>query len=280
MAGLTMAIPKIIHQTYKNRQLPQEIEPIVAQLKALNPTWEYRFYTDDDILDYIKTHFDERILTAYQKINPVYGAAKADLFRYLVLYHEGGVYLDIKSTCIYPLDTVIKKDDTFIVTQWQNEVGQKDQGTGLFAELVENMNISNGEYQQWFIICEKQSPIMKYVIHTITENILNYRAWDYNFFSYGKRGVLAITGPIAYTKAIYNIQDKYPIRFVRYDKDIGFEYNAIQNTSHTKVLKNHYANYKSYIVNQGVPLNILFTIYIFAIRLTKSILKSLGIFKY
>ena len=76
-----MAIPKIIHQTYRSKELPPEIFEIVEGFKSLNPDWEYRFYTDEDILDYIQKNFDETILTAYLKINPVYGAAKADLLR-------------------------------------------------------------------------------------------------------------------------------------------------------------------------------------------------------
>lgn len=183
-----MVIPKIIHQTYRSEALPPEILEIVEGLKSLNPDWEYRFYTDEDILEYIRKNFDEKVLTAYLKINPIYGAAKADLFRYLVLYKEGGVYLDIKSTCIYPLSDVIQSDDQFIVTQWQNEPGQKDEGAGLFRCLRENLNIAHGEYQQWFIIAEKNSPIMKHVVDTVVDNILSYRAWNYRFHCYGKRG--------------------------------------------------------------------------------------------
>ncbi len=275
-----MAIPKIIHQTYFSHQLPVEIQPIVDNLRTKNPNWEYRFYTDDDILAYITTHFDERTLEAYQRINPVYGAAKADLFRYLVLYREGGVYLDIKSTCIYPLDDVIQPDDTFIVTQWQNDKGAKDEGTGLFLYLTEALGIKHGEYQQWFIICEKHSAVMKHVVDSIINNILNYRAWHYGFHSYGKRGVLFVTGPVAYTKAVHEIQSYHPIRFERYDKDIGFVYSALQSSkAHTKILKNHYANHKSYVVNQGSFLNFLSSIYIICIRLSKSVLKSIGQFK-
>lgn len=275
-----MAIPKLIHQTYKNHDLPADIQSIVDELKANNSDWEYRFYSDDDILAYIKTHFDERTLDAYLRINPVFGAAKADLFRYLVLYNEGGVYLDIKSTCIYPLSQVIQSDDTFIVTQWQNDKGQTDEGTGLFTFLTQDLNIAHGEYQQWFIICERHSPIMKYVVDRVIDNILGYRAWHYGFYSYGKRGVLSITGPIAYTKAVHEIQNNHPIRFVRYDKDIGFVYNALKNNqSHTKVLSQHYTNYKGYVVNQGMLPNLLSSIYIFGTRLLKNSLKIIGQFK-
>ena len=54
-----MAIPKIIHQTYRSKELPPEIFEIVEGFKSLNPDWEYRFYTDEDILDYIQKNFDE-----------------------------------------------------------------------------------------------------------------------------------------------------------------------------------------------------------------------------
>lgn len=273
-----MAIPKIIHQTYKSHNLPIEINKIVESLRSLNPNWDYRFYTDTDILKYIKQNFDDRILNAYLMLNPVYGAARADFFRYLVLYREGGVYLDIKSFCVEPLDNVIKEDDTFILTQWQNESGQKDQGAGLFAYLTEDLKIEHGEYQQWFIIAEVESPFIKKVIDDLVINILDYRPWNYGLNSYGKRGVLFLTGPVAYTKSIHEIIMKHHFRYERYDKNLSFIYNALQQ-SHTKVLQNHYSKHKTYIVNQGWLLNIIFNIYILCARFIKSILKSIGKWK-
>ena len=47
--------------------------------------------------NYIRREYGESILSCYLRIDPVYGAARADLFRYLLLYRTGGVYLDIKS---------------------------------------------------------------------------------------------------------------------------------------------------------------------------------------
>jgi len=35
-----MAIPKIIHQTYRTEKLPTEIAEIVGQLKTRNADWE------------------------------------------------------------------------------------------------------------------------------------------------------------------------------------------------------------------------------------------------
>jgi mannosyltransferase OCH1-like enzyme len=50
----------------------------------------------------------------YQSIIP--GAYKADLFRLLVLYQEGGVYLDSKCFCIASLREIIKPSDDVYMT--------------------------------------------------------------------------------------------------------------------------------------------------------------------
>ena len=40
-------------------------------------------------------------MKAYNKIKP--GAGKADLFRYLIMYDNGGTYFDIDTSCKVPL---------------------------------------------------------------------------------------------------------------------------------------------------------------------------------
>ncbi len=102
------SIPKIIHQTFKTRNLPPELQENVDKLKAKNPGWEYRFYDDSDIIKFISTFYGYEILTYFERINPKYGAARADLFRYLLMYIYGGVYLDIKSTFTRPIDEVLQ----------------------------------------------------------------------------------------------------------------------------------------------------------------------------
>ena len=79
-------IPKIIHQTYYNSDsLPPEIINSIDKLKTVNPDWEYRFYDDAAILDFIRVNYGDGMLTRIKKINPKYNVVMADLFRYLVL---------------------------------------------------------------------------------------------------------------------------------------------------------------------------------------------------
>ena len=146
-------IPKLIPQTYGTRDLPEALQRNVADLKASNPGWDYRFYDDAAIEAFLREHYSPAIGALYQRIDPRYGAARADLFRYLVIYKLGGVYLDIKSRFLRPIDDVLTGDEAFILSQWSNGPGQKYEGFGLTPDVAQ---IPGGEFQQWHVIARLQ----------------------------------------------------------------------------------------------------------------------------
>ena len=115
---LHQRIPKIIHQTFKSNQLSREIKENIKKLKSQNPEYEYQFYSDEGVKKFITENYPD-YLQYYDMINPKFGAARADFFRYLVIYKHGGVYLDIKSTTTKPLREIIKPDDRYILTHWK-----------------------------------------------------------------------------------------------------------------------------------------------------------------
>jgi hypothetical protein len=105
-------IPRIIHQTYFE-DITKEKFP---QLFRLQNTWkasgwEYRFYSDDTARNYIRTHYPERFVSVFDTLLP--GAYKADFFRYLVLFREGGIYADIDVMLDANLDQFITPDLAF-----------------------------------------------------------------------------------------------------------------------------------------------------------------------
>lgn len=228
-------IPKIIHQTYGTAILPEDIKSIVEDLKSNNPDWEYRFYDNKQCSLYILENYGKEMYGVFKSINPAYGAAKADFFRYLLLYKEGGVYFDIKSTCTIPLSELIRPEDEFLLSNWPNESGEFKRA-GLKIEL---WHVPHGEYQQWYIIAKPNSPFLKTVIDRVVHNIKNYNPWKY---SVAKRGVLKLTGPIAYTLAIHPLKNYFPHRHARSHKDFSLRYTMLNNNAdHIKIMKNHYS---------------------------------------
>lgn len=245
-------IPKIIHQTYyKKTGLPAPIERNIAYLQANNPGWEYRLYDDADIEDFIRTTYGTAMLATYQRINPAYGAARADLFRYLLIYAEGGVYLDLKSTAIQPLDSVLLPDDTYILAQWDNT---KYAGWGAHPELA---HIPGGEFQQWHIISVPRHPFLYHAIQCVIRNIHHYHPSNHGV---GFHGVIRTTGPIAYTLAIAPVLGQYPYRHVAIEQNLGIHYSIYdassedRNRNHRHLAKQrHYTELAEPIVGHHPP---------------------------
>lgn len=76
----------------------------------MNPGWTYRLWTDADLLDLVQSHYPD-LETLFQSYpNPV---QRADMGRYLVLHHCGGIYADLDTECLSPLDPIT--DDTRVI---------------------------------------------------------------------------------------------------------------------------------------------------------------------
>ena len=126
-------ISRHIFQTYRAKTgLPHEIEQNIEHIKRLNPEYEYHLFDDEDIKAFILEHYGEVIWGYYQRIAPIYGAARADFFRYLLVYQLGGVYLDIKSSMERPLDEILLPSDRNIIYHWNNDVEGLLQGLGYY----------------------------------------------------------------------------------------------------------------------------------------------------
>jgi hypothetical protein len=103
--GTVMGVTKLIHQS--NARTTDNAR--TRSWKSLNPTWEYRFYTDTDMHQYIETHTSqirtdfpglEELIPTCRKIEVI------DIFRYLLLYYEGGLWCDVDTDCLKPLDAM------------------------------------------------------------------------------------------------------------------------------------------------------------------------------
>jgi mannosyltransferase OCH1-like enzyme len=231
---LGAAIPRIIHQTFRSHDLPAELRANVETIQAMNPGWTYRLYDDADIERFIRESYGNEILGYYHRIDPRYGAARADLFRYLLLYRVGGVYLDIKSTTVRPLDETLRPDDLYLLSHWRNQAEGPRAGWGMHDGLEAT---GRGEYQQWHVICTAGHPFLKAVIERVLRNIDAYRPWREKL---GKHAVLQVTGPIAYTRAILPIRHLHPHRLVQDESDIGVEYSIFPGVTHDRLFASHY----------------------------------------
>ena len=90
-------IPLKLHLFWHDKILPPKMQQNVELLRETNPEFEVMVYDNEMAREYIKAHFSSDggdVLRAYDTLIPF--AFKSDLFRYCVVYKEGGIYLDIK----------------------------------------------------------------------------------------------------------------------------------------------------------------------------------------
>lgn len=233
-------IPKKIFQLIPDKnKIDNEFQKNIDFIKNLNPEWQYTLMDDNDILLYIKKFFPH-LLYYYNLINPKYGAARADFFRYLLMYKEGGAYFDIKSAPIFPLDIILNENDEYILSHFYTE------------EHKHLLKYPYGEFQQWHIICRPNHPFLKFVIEKVIDNIINY---DISIGT-GKFAVLKVTGPIAYTQAILPQLKFHNYRETEFDEMLGLIYNNLDRlnifpTSHiNRFSKVHYSK-----IDEPVILN-------------------------
>ncbi|MBS0418427.1 MAG: glycosyltransferase [Proteobacteria bacterium] len=242
------AVPRILHQTYPTKELPAPLRGAVERTRAASPNWDHRLYDDNDIVNYIRKEYGETILAAYLRIDPMYGAARADLFRYLLMYRTGGVYLDIKSVATRALDDVIRPEDTYILSQWH---GKRFAGMGMGVHRALR-GIVGTEYQQWHIVAAPGHPFLERVIENVLRNL---RIYNPGIHGAGKRGVLSVTGPIAYTLAIHPLLRLHSHRFADSAEELGFDYNVFMtgrnSSAHHFLFRSHYAVLQRPIVAVG-----------------------------
>jgi mannosyltransferase OCH1-like enzyme len=90
-------IPLKLHLFWHVKILPPKMQQNVELLRETNPEFEVIVYDNEMAREYIKAHFSSGrgdVLRAYDTLIPM--SFKSDLFRYCVVYKEGGIYLDIK----------------------------------------------------------------------------------------------------------------------------------------------------------------------------------------
>jgi mannosyltransferase OCH1-like enzyme len=98
-------IPRIVWTTnYTDRvTLPVYVNYFWNRMMSLS--YEYRYCSDEECSDFIKSNFPTEVYDAFESLQ--IGAAKADLWRILVLQKIGGVYIDIDAAFCWPLEKMI-----------------------------------------------------------------------------------------------------------------------------------------------------------------------------
>lgn len=221
-------IPKIVYQTFKTKKLTDHLEKVRESNIEKSPSYVFEIWDDDDIQNFIKSNFPHDVYRAYKKINPKFGAARADFWRYCILYKRGGVYMDIKTELKKNLDEVIRASDSAILD---------------VPRVLEDWR--DGTYEQWFLAYEPGHPYLAEVIRLLTHRISQsyVPACIETSTPCPKQKILKLTGPDAYTEGIERAIEKYGVkhRTIPFDDFVNYGDDKAKLELYSKTSSLHYS---------------------------------------
>ena len=127
-------IPKVIYQTYKDKNVP----PIVKErwLK-LNPEYEYHLYEDDDCYNFLIKYYTKEHADFFKyKIKD--GPIKSDFWRVCILYQFGGIYADIDIVPNISIDEFVDHDTTLYTCITDSKLDQNNLNPHFIATIPKN----------------------------------------------------------------------------------------------------------------------------------------------
>jgi len=202
-------IPKRIIQVWKTwtNKTPEMFKEYTISLKNMNPEFEYIFFKDREIDNFLLKHYP-RYYKTYTKL-PL-NIQKVDFFRYVAMYHHGGFYFDLDITALEPLDELLEYKAVFPIDE---HINKPMCSLKRFNKLCDkDQHFLLGQYG---FACQPKDPFVKLLVETIHENIDVYIE---NYVPNSEDYVYKTTGPDFVTQLYVNYPKKDDIHILEYEK--------------------------------------------------------------
>lgn len=212
--------PPKIHQTAKK----QTVSPASLSWYYANPGEEHIFYGDKEARLFVQQKADGEVVRLYnQLLDPV---ARADLFRYVVLKYEGGVYSDIDTTALCPMNAWIPPE--FKESEINLVVGIEVDERGVTdpAEIERWGWAMNFQFVQWTVLARPEHPALSMAIDTVVKNVkalAETKDTTVSDLEMSNLEIIRTTGPGAFTTAVLKyleLSDPAPLRGLKQPKQI------------------------------------------------------------
>lgn len=138
-------IPKNIFQTHEceYEELPDFMKAITETWIKMNPTWNYVYMGAKERRAYIESFYPE-LIKKYDLLQKMY---QADMWRYIIVYNNGGCYADMDSICVMSLDEMLNQKYTNQEMVCTSPILNKGEAKSRTLWLAEGGNPKNDEFK-------------------------------------------------------------------------------------------------------------------------------------
>ena len=175
---ISAEIPRILHQTWKDENIPPRYQAWVQTWRDNHPDWEFRLWTDADCRQLIAEH--------YAWFLPIYDRypqhiMRVDAVRYFIMHHIGGVYADLDYESVRSLDPLLAGKQVVLTVEPPHHVQFYIKHSYRFNQIVCNALFAS----------VPNHPFWEHLFEMLV-------AWQ------SGRDVLDVTGPFLITRAVEN----------------------------------------------------------------------------
>jgi len=156
-----MAIPKILHMIWIG-PTPFPYEANFNSYRKKHPGWQIHLWTDKNL----PALQNKKI---YDSI-PIW-TTKADLLRLEILAKYGGVYVDVDSVCLKPIDKLIKNESCFFSTNHKGKIEINFMGCGKNNKTIKRLIRKFPHY--WQRITKQKKELSVYCIYSYIRKRIN-----------------------------------------------------------------------------------------------------------
>jgi len=154
-----MVIPKNIFQTHEweYEDLPDFMKIITETWIKMNPGWNYVYMGAKERRAYVESFYPE-LIKMYDRLGKMF---QADMWRYIIVYNNGGCYADMDSICIMSLDKMLNQkyiDQEMVCTKI--DIDDNKPRYDRYNNCIETKYVNNSNFMSI-----KNSNILKTVIN-------------------------------------------------------------------------------------------------------------------
>jgi len=155
-------IPCVIHQIWNGNyaDLPAETAGYVQSWTTKNPGCEHRLWKDSDIDVLVMSKAKDSIAPIWAALSP---AERADIFRYLVLYDQGGYFAELTVACEKPIAEYQVPADAKMLVGY--EFGHRWNET----QRIEVNFARTEQFANYFLASAPQNPVLRRVLEMVRE---------------------------------------------------------------------------------------------------------------
>ena len=102
--GMIEGIPRVIYQTISDKHMIPD--KVAKNFQRYAMGFKRYIFDDKECVSFLRDHFHANVVNSFYLLS---GAHRADLVRYGILYIHGGIYLDIKTELVTPLENIFRR---------------------------------------------------------------------------------------------------------------------------------------------------------------------------